>query len=196
MARYDRLGGLKREFHHLKIADETTQKPKYERAMMIYKPALMGRSCYIMGSNGWMYIDPKDNQDVAEYDWREFETLKKDVLRSALFYPNQDFSMEVEALHIASLLNHQTGIMRLTAYNLIKYCQVLDITVDGPALCQLLMFIQDGLSELQKMGLPEPETVKEVGEADMKFSRGDDVKTWTEPVVVREAEIKTGVAGI
>jgi hypothetical protein len=196
MAKYNRLGGLRREFHHVKVVDGEPGKPKYERAMFLLKHAIKGKSFCIPDSCGWKYIEPSDNFDVTAQDHANFEELKMDLLRSATLHPRQDFTDEMDALRVADLLNRNTGIMRVTAYSLVKCCQLLDITADGPGLCQLLMFIQDGLRELQVMRLPLSEADTEVGEAEVTLQRGGETKTWTEPLVVREGEVKVGMVGV
>lgn len=194
----NRLGGLKREFHHLKVVDENHQlgqKEKFERAMLIYKPQMKGVSFWVPDSCGWRYLDPKDNADVHTADVIEFGELLQDLAHAVKMQPFGNFQSEQDALRISSELWHREKILRCTTYRLVKCCQLLDIiTDDYTGIFQLLNFFQDGLQQLRTMNLPLPEETEEVGEMRMTLHRGDDVKTWDEPLALRAGEIKTGMA--
>ena len=197
MARYLHLGGVRKEFHHLKVVDpnDKSGKPKFERAMLIYKPSLKGKSFYVPDACGWKYLDPKDNADVHQQDCDNFAELLQDMAHAKKMRPFGDFSDEFAALAMASTMYLQDKFLRCTTYSLVKCLQLLDIPVSKPAIFQLLMFIQDGLRELQRMNLPIPEAEEETG-LDMKISvhRGDDVKIIEAPLTIKEGELKTGVA--
>ncbi len=197
MARHLHLGGVKREFHHVKVVDpnDKSGKPKFERAMMLYKPTLKGKSVYIPDSCGWKFLDPKDNADVHQQDADNFAELIRDMAHAKKMRPFGNFNDEFIALAMASQLYLSEQFLRCTTYSLVKFCQLLEITVSKSSLFQLLMFIQDGLRDLQRMNLPMPETETETG-LDMKISvhRGDDVKVIEAPLTIKEGEQKTGMA--
>ena len=197
MARHLHLGGLKRECHHVKCVDpnDKTGKPKFERAMMLYKPTLKGKSVYIPDSCGWKFLDPKDNADVHEQDSANFAELLQDMAHAKKMRPFGNFDDEFAALAMASTMYRTDQFLRCTTYSLVKFCQLLEITVSKAALFQLLMFIQDGLRDLQHMALPIPETETETGlDMKMTFERGDDVKVIEAPLTLKEGELKTGMA--
>jgi len=197
MARFLHLGGVHREFHHLKVVDpdDKSGKPKFERAMMIYKPTLKGKSFWVPDSCGWKYLDPKDNADVHVQDSNDFADLLRDMAHAKKMRPFGDFTDEFAALTMASSLYVQEKFLRCTTYSLVKCLQLLDIPVNKPAIFQLLMFIQDGLRELQRMNLPIPETETETGlDMKMTFHRDDDVKVIEAPLTIKEGELKTGMA--
>jgi hypothetical protein len=192
------LGGLKREFHHIQTHDPSDPRPgkaRYERALFLYKPMLKGKSAYIPDPSGWKYLDPSDNRDeeTTIWDTNTFNELKRDLVRSATLHPMQDFHLEVEALEFADLLNRKSGVMRTTGYSLVKFCQLLEISVSAQSLYQLLSFIQDGLRELACMPPPVAEEETEMGEATMTLQRDGETKVWDAPLTARAGEIKTGI---
>jgi hypothetical protein len=193
MTTINRLGGLHKSFDHLQLVDGTEGKKKFERAMMLYKPTIKGRSFWVPDSCGWKYIDPVDNADMHDTDVIAFADLMKDVAQTARLAPLGNYRPEMEAFEMAAKLAHRSGFLRMTTYSLVKCCQLLDITVDDLAIYQLLNFIQDGLRELQIMALPLPQEETEIGEAKCNLLRGDEVKTWHEPLTVKSGELSTGV---
>ena len=197
MAHYVHLGGLKRMFGHVRVLDpaDKSGRPKYERAMWLYKESLKGCSFVIPDKLGWRYLEPKDNADVHEQDTDEFADLLQDMAHAKKMEPFKDFTLEFSALAMASQLFIREKFLRCTTYRLMKCCQLLNITQSPQALFQLLNFIQDGLHEMQIMKLPDPEVETETG-MDMKLTvhRDDDVKTIEKPLTVKEGEMKTGVA--
>lgn len=191
------LGDLKREHHHLKVkGSDKKGKPRYERAIFIYKPSILGRSFWVPDSCGWKYMEPKDNADMVETDTQAFAEIRDHVMRCTLLDPAYDPAYENESLAFAVAMNRNSGFMLMTGYSLVRCCQLLDITVTPPALAQLLMFIQDGIQEMAKMPLPEPDKEVEMGEMTLTLDRGGDVKQWDEKLTVTEGELKSGVLGV
>ena len=192
-------GGIIRELHHVKVleqdeADPTKiAKPKYERALMLYRPELAGRSCYIPGSCAWKYLDPHDNNDMAEWDLENFSAVCQDLSHGMKMQPYGNFTMEIWAIKYANLVHAKSKFMRMTGYSLAKFLQLLDVEVTEKRIYALLNYVQDGLRDLQIMALPLPEEETEVGEATYTLYRNDEPISRDVPLTIREGEMKTGV---
>jgi hypothetical protein len=196
VSNHNRLGDLRREAHHLKQVEHGKNgKSTFERALFLYKPNLKGRSVYIPDACGWKYLDPKDNEDVRDQDTLDFAELLKDFAHNVKMNPFGNFQDEAIAFDMARRLSITSGFMRCTTYSLVKFCQLLDITVDDKAIFQLLNFVQDGLREVQVMTLPEPDAETEIGDMRVNIHRDDDVISFDAPLTVRAGELKTGVIG-
>jgi hypothetical protein len=173
MAHINHLGDLKRELHHIKTidGDEFNGRPKYEPCMVLLKNSLMGRSFMIPLSAMWKYIEPKDNRDARMMDRQDFDLLAAPVLfKKRMRLPAAQWADDAAAIMMAEDMNIKSGFLLCTAYNLVKCCQMLNITVSGPALSQLLMFIQDGLTGLRTMRLPQAESKQEIGELTINLN--------------------------
>jgi hypothetical protein len=186
MASINFLGGLKREFHHVKVAGADIDKPKYEGAMVLLKEEMQGCSFIIPQSAGWKYIEPKDNRDAAGWDMKEFDEIaRKTLFAKQLGRPAHEWADDAAAIIMAEQMHDQSGFLYTLGYNLVKCCQLLNIAVSGPALAQLLMFIQDGLSALRTMPLHAPEASQEIGELSITMND----KTEVRPLSVSESEM-------
>lgn len=190
------LGELMREHHHVKVKGSDKQgKARFERAIFLYKPTILGRSFWVPDSCGWKYLEPKDNHDMAEVDRGAFEEIRKHVLQQTLLNPGYRPALEYEAMALAVAMNRDSGFLLMTGYSLVRCCQLLDITICAPALAQLLMFIQDGIQDMAKMPMPQPDKEVEMGEMKLTLDRGGEVKTWDEPLTVKESELQSGILG-
>ena len=181
------LGGLKREFHHVKVVDgeNLNGRLKYEGAMVILKEECPGRSFMIPQSAAWKYIDPKDNVDARAWDIEEFDRIASKVyFRKSLGAPASQWADDAAAIVMAEQMAEKSGFLYTLGYNLVKCCQLLDITVSGSSLSQLLMFIQNGLSDLRRMKLHIPEDSQEIGEISITMND----KTTVQPLALTESE--------
>ena len=60
------LGGLKKEYHHIKTNAE--ENPGYEPAMVILHPGKKGKSFIIPIDCFWKYVNPMDILDALPMD--------------------------------------------------------------------------------------------------------------------------------
>lgn len=192
-------GGIVREFHHLKVLDQDPEipgqikKPRFERAMMLYRPELKGRSCYIPDSCGWKYLDPKDNLDVHDNDVIDFAEMLKELALNVKLRPMGNFHPEFEAIRMSKIVNEKSQFMRMTGYFLSKTLQLLEVDLTERNVYRLLSYVQDGLRDLQTMKLPLPEEVTEIGESTFTLWRNDEPIVREVPLTVKAGELKTGV---
>ena len=162
------LGGIKREMHHVKQVRDG--QDRYEPAMFIIREELKGRSFIVPLSCLWKYLDPKDNVSMRQLDAIEFDRLANKIYQQRMFMSgvrgetSKQLAEDAAAIILAEQFNENTGIMLCTGFSLVKCCQILDITVSGQSLGQLLMFIQDGLDDLKNMPNAEEENTVEQGE--------------------------------
>ena len=181
------LGTLKREYHHIKAVDDSIDKPRYEGCMVILRDDLPGRSFMIPQSAAWKYIDPKDNLDARAWDFEEFNKIATKTYFKKMCYAHKasEWADDAAAIIMAEQMAANSGFLLTLGYNLVKCCQMFGITVSGPALAQLLMFIQDGLTQLRTMRLHIPEATEEIGE--MAITLND--KTVHQALEVSESEM-------
>lgn len=166
MSQLNWLGGLKKEFHHVKLGTESGND--YEPSMVIMKDNMPGRSFVIPIGSFWKYLDPEDNKDVRVSDREEF--VKK--LRGAQFKQRVAISEELKASAAADLaccivaeaIARGMGFLLCTSWNLAKIMQMMEISPSPQAAAQLLMWIQDGLDTLKNMPpCPEDDVVGVAG---------------------------------
>jgi hypothetical protein len=163
MAHLNHIGGLKREFHHIK-AMRGDGHEEWEPSMVLLRDELMGRSFVVPLSCFWKYLDPRDNLDMRRHDQAEFDRLAEKILFKRQWGLDRQTTEDAAAIVMAEQMNMQSGVMLCTAYSLVKCCQLLEITVSGQSLAQLLMFIQDGLEQLKNMPEYTDEGSTEVGD--------------------------------
>lgn len=189
MSQLNYLGGLKKEFHHIKLGTESGSD--YEPAMVILKEQLKGRSFIIPLGAMWKYLDPALNQDKFAADREEF--MKK--LTGAGFKRRIAISTELQAAadaDIACCLMAEAfakgfGLMLSTGWNLAKIMQMMEITPNPQSASQLLMWIQDGLDTLKNMPpCPEDDVLGVAGEATI-FADGK--KLGTKDMTITETDL-------
>lgn len=173
------LGGLTREFHDVKVLNDGHED--YEPAMFLIRPELMGRSFCIPLGSMWKYLEPEQNRDVQAWDLAEFDKLGHQIYlrrQIAIGQARKALDEDAAAMVFAEALNQGSGILLCTGFSLFKACQILELTVTQQTLCQLLMFIQDGLEELKNRKPAEREDRVEHGEAIIRI----DGKTYHVPL--------------
>ena len=189
MSQVSYLGGLKKEYHHIKLGTESGSD--YEPAMVILKEQLKGRSFIIPLGSLWKYLDPLMNQDKFAADREEF--MKK--LQGAQFKRRIAISAELTAAAdadlacclVAEALAKGFGLMLSTGWNLAKIMQMMEITPNPQSASQLLMWIQDGLDTLKNMPpCPEDDVVGAVGEVSV-FADGK--KLGTKDMIITETDL-------
>lgn len=182
------IGDIRREYHHIKAISGSGEE-EYEPAMMIFRESAVGRSFWVPMSCLWKYLEPHANKDMVLTDQRDFNELARKIYhRHRYGIRSQQSSEDAAAVVMAESINASTGIMLCTAFSLVKCCQLLDITVCGPALVQLLMFIQDGLDDLKNMPEAEPEERVAIGEVAVKING----KTVHQELTLSESDLTTG----
>jgi len=192
-------GGIIREFHHLKLIDQDetdpTQlnKPRFERAMMLYRPELKGRSTYIPGNCAWKYLDPKDNEDVHDQDVENFSDVCKALASNMKLNPFGNFLLEMRSIRMCNLLHHRSKLMYMTSYFLCNTIQLMEVELNEKNVYRLLSYVQDGLRDLQTMALPLPEETVDVGEVTYTLYRNDEPIVREAPLTIKQGELKTGV---
>jgi hypothetical protein len=189
MAHLDYLGGLKREFHHIRKAGD--EDHGYEPAMVILKHELPRRSFIIPLEAFWKYVDPKWNQDADSVDLDEFEKLRESIAfrfrTSVLWADRKRAEADLACVILADAFSRGTKILRCTAYNLFKCMQMMDITPTPQAAAQLLLWIQDGLDELRNFPEhPGDEVVGVAGEVELWEG---STKIVTKEIKVTESEM-------
>ena len=166
MAHLNHLSGLKRRFDHIKVMTDAGHED-YEPTMVLYREGAMGRSFMVPLNCMWKYMEPKANKDMVAWDVQEYNDLVQTTAFKRKVSIGADHQQAVEdaaGCVFAYEANKRTGILLCTAFSLFKACKVLDITASQQSLVQLLLFIQDGLDDLQKMPPAEPEDKIEEGE--------------------------------
>ena len=179
MSQVNYLGGLKKEYHHIKVPKEGGEA--YEPAMVILKEKLKGRSFIIPFYAFWKYVDPKMNQDVFAEDRREFLLMVKraEFRKSMAASPGEMFGANVDlaCCIVAEAFSRGTGILLTVSWNLAKILQMMEITPCPQAAAQLLLWIQDGLDTLKNMPpAPEDDLVGTAGEMTL-FADGEKMGT-------------------
>ena len=186
MAHLNQLGGLRREYHHLKVLRDGHED--YEPSMVLMTDAAMGRSFVIPLDSMWKYLDPKDNRDMMLWDQNEFDKMAQTVyFRRQITFgaARRQLDEDAAAIVFAEQLNLASGILLCTGFSLFKACTVLGMTVSQQSLVQLMMFIQDGLDDLKAMKPAEAENTVEEGEAIIRI----EGKTYHVPVMTSETDI-------
>lgn len=186
MAHFNFLQDLRKEYHHVKVL--TDGHEDYEPSMVLIRDSLPGRSFIIPQSAMWKYLEPESNEDVAAWDRLEFDKLAHQIyLRRmvSIGEARRQLDEDAAAVVFAESLHDGSGVMLCTAFSLFKACQILGLTVGTNTLCQLMLFIQDGLDELKDMKPAEQENKVEEGEAIIRI----DGKTYHVPVMTSETDI-------
>jgi hypothetical protein len=192
MSHINLLGGLKKEFHHIK--KQTNESGgDYEPAMVILKHELKGRSFIIPLEAMWKYIDPSDNRDEAllSSDRMEFAKIKAGAIWD-LEHPLMPAHRDKAAAGLACCMFAEAfakgmGFLLCTSWNLAKIMQMMEIPPSPQAAAQLLLWIQDGLDTLKNMPpCPEDEIVGTAGEVTL-FADGEKVAN--KELVITETDI-------
>ena len=179
MAHFNFLGGLRREFHHVKTLADGHED--YEPCMVLMREACPGRSFMVPLSAMWKYLEPEANLDVMNWDRTEFDKLASRTYYRrmvAIGDARRQLDEDAAAIVFAESLNAGGGVMLCTGFSLFKACQVLELTVGQQTLIQLMLFIQDGLDELKAMKPAEEENKVETGEAIIRI----EGKTYHVPI--------------
>ena len=167
MAHLNHLSGLKRRFDHIKVMTDAGHED-YEPTMVLYREGAMGRSFMVPLNCMWKYMEPKSNLDARMWDQEKFDELAGGIFfrRQVCFTKEarEQNNIESAAVVYAEKMHENTGVMLCTAFSLFMACHVLNLTADGRTMAQVLLFIQDGLDDLQKMPPAEPEDKVEEGE--------------------------------
>ena len=188
MAQLNFIGGLKKEFHHVKAINGSGEE-KYEPAMFLLRDELLGKSFCIPLSCLWKYLDPKDNLDMRQMDALEFDKMCNKVFwKRKITMDPAETSEDCAAIIIAEQVNENSGILLCTAYSLAKCCQLLGFTVCSQTLAQLLMFIQDGLDQLKNMPMAEAENAVDRGEVTIEVNG----KKYHHDLTLSESDILQG----
>ena len=136
----------------------------------------------------WKYIEPKSNDNVRDWDIREYnEQVKRIGFRLQILIGDRLIQAREDAAGwvFAYGLNKHTGILLCTGFSLFKACTILGMTVSQQSLIQIMMFIQDGLDELKNMAPADPEDKREIGEAVYRV----DGKTFYAPVELTATDV-------
>jgi len=185
------LGGLRKEFHHIKVPREGGEE--YEPAMVILNEKKLGQSFIIPIDAFWKYMDPRDNKEAVTEDRIEFKKLGMKILfnmRTTLAgSPARGMAQaDWTCLPVAEAINKAGSIMLCVAFNLAKIMQMMDLVINPACAFQLLMFIQDGLDELKNMPpAPEDDIVGTAGEVTV-FESGKAIGT--RELEVTETDLK------
>lgn len=189
MSNINRFGGLKREFHHIKVMKEG--QDAYEPAMVILKEEMKGKSFIIPLYALWKYLDPEMNKDVYPEDRKEFVLMVDKVMfmKSVAVTPrdldqaNQDLACCI----VAEIFAKGMGFLLTLSWNLAKMMQMFEIKPSPQVAAQLLLWIQDGLDTLKNMPpCPEDEIVGNAGEVSL-FADGQ--KLGTGPLQLTESDL-------
>ncbi len=186
MAHLNALGGLRKEFHHVKTLTGEGHED-YEPAMVLIRDDRPGRSFMVPLSAMWKYMEPKANKDVMEWDRKQFDELATKIYwrrKLSIGHALQQANEDAAAIVFAESLSAGSGVLLCTGFSLFKACQLLDITVSSQALVQLMLFIQDGLDDLKAMKPAEAENKREIGEAIIRI----DGKTYHVPAEMTETD--------
>ncbi len=176
MAYLNHLGGLRKEFGHVKVGND--QDSKYEPALYIINetsPRFKDQSFIIPLSCLWKYCEPWWTADADQLDLDEMNEITKEILmerrilQTGLSYQGkyQDNDRKMAALLFSEALNKSNRIMRMTGYGLAICMQMFDIPCNPQAAAQLLLFIQNGLDQLKNMDMHIPESEFQIGEAKL-----------------------------
>ena len=189
MANISYLGGLKKEFHHIKVPKEGQED--YEPAMVILKEQLKGKSFIIPLESLWKYIDPSNNMDAAVQDRRSFAILfGSSQFKMKMALTPQDkaqASADISCCLVAEALARGMGFLLCTAWNLAKIMQMMEITPNPQAAAQLLLWIQDGLDTLKNMPPCPEDDVVGVGGGMELFADGK--KIGTKDMIITETDL-------
>jgi hypothetical protein len=185
------LGGLYREIHHIKNADDPDGG--FEPTLVILNHNRKGRSFMIPLACIWKYVDPmqyKDDVEATRVDWADFNriALKARMMAEGksennilLLIPNRDMVKEgfenLAACQFAYAFHKGTGVLLCTSFNLAKFMQVFEISMIPQNAAQVLLWIQDRLDDLKNAAEnPEKEEQYVAGEMDL-FIDGNKVCT-------------------
>lgn len=181
MAHIGFIGDVKREYHHVKVL--TDGHEEYEPAMVLFRPQQLGKSFIIPLNSMWKYLEPDQNRNVMAWDLKEFDKMAQQVYMRRMITPagtaaRRELDDDAAGIVFAEACNAGSGVLLCTAFSLYKACVILGLTVGQQTMAQLLMFIQDGLEELQRYKPAEAEDRREEGEAVIRI----DGKTYHVPV--------------
>ncbi|MFH1740055.1 MAG: hypothetical protein ABIH23_13680 [bacterium] len=171
------LGGLRKEFHHVKTGTESGDD--YEPAMVVMKHELKGRSFIIPLEAMWKYLDPKDNVEARVQDRRSFMLLRGSAMFKLGMATNprdkEEAAAGVSCCMVAEALAKGMGFLLCTSWNLAKIMQMMEITPCPQAAAQLLLWIQDGLDQLKNMPPCPEDDVVGVGGGMALFADGRQI---------------------
>ena len=187
MAHINYLGGLSREFHHVKVGND--QDSKYEPCLVIINetaPRFKGQAFIVPLSCLWKYMEPWWTMSADRIDLEEIMNVTWQLALEGRFGKTKEFIRKQAALLFAEALHQNSKILRMTGFNLAMCMQMFEIAPNPQAASQLLMFIQDGLDELRNMPLHIPETEWQIGEA--RLSDGG-VPIGSQPVTLTESDL-------
>jgi hypothetical protein len=185
------LGGLKRQFDHVKVAGSDNQDV-WQAVMVILRHQAPGKSFMITREAIWKYIEPRENRDpkTISADMEEFDKLviKNRFARkvAATYLQKGVADADLACIGFAIGLNMTNRIMLCTGYNLAKIMQMMTIEARPEAAAQLLMWIQDGLDELKNLPDAPPDAKQYMGEVTI-FNGGQ--KMGTKDITMDESEV-------
>ena len=195
MAHFNYLGGLHKEFGHVKVGND--EDARWEPAIYIINetaPRFKGLAFVVPLSCLWKYCEPWWTADADEMDLQAMIQMTQDILREesilkqGLVYPGkmENVIREKAALVFSYALNKSNKILRQTGYNLAICMQIFDIEPTPQAAAQLLLFIQDGLDRLKSMPMHIPETEVQIGQAKL-YSDGKQIGS--QPMTLIESDL-------
>jgi len=198
MAHLNYLGGLHKEFGHVKVMGD--EDAHYEPAIYIINetaPRFKDQSFIIPLSCMWKYCEPWWTMSADEMDMQEMiETTKQVLTEKHIILAGfgglitqekmHDVNVKLAALAFSYALNKSNHILRQTGFSLAICMQMFDIEPTPQAAAQLLLFIQDGLDQLKNMPLHIPEKEWVIGEA--KLSDGG-VPIGKQPMTLSESDL-------
>jgi hypothetical protein len=163
------VGGLRRQYHHIKTNLEDSET--YEPAMVIIHEKYPGVSFIIPISAFWKYVEPIDNVSGLPSDMEAFmDIVNKAMWRrkvSVAFVDKEKARWDLQACMFASALWERNKILPCTGWNLAKMMQMFGIAPKPEAAAQLLLWIQDGLEDLKNMPELPPEEELVGGEVEL-----------------------------